>query len=57
MTAQFPDDIYPPEPAELIPDDTNDVEADDGEDSVDLTPDDGSNRPDFPDSDDDDGEG
>jgi hypothetical protein len=49
MSTSYPGEYYPPEQADMIPDEDNTPEEDDGEDSPDFTPDDGSSRPDLPD--------
>lgn len=51
MSTSYPGEYYPPEFADMIPDEDNTPEDDDGEDSPDFTPDDGSIRPDLPDVD------
>lgn len=53
MSTMYPGEYYPPEQADMIPDEDNLPEDDTGEDSPDMTPDDGTMRPDLPDRGDD----
>lgn len=54
MSTSYPGEYYPPEQADMIDDADNTPDEDDGEDSPDFTPDDGSVRPDLPDTGDED---